>query len=361
MATFPALKPNGRSWTPGALTQSSFTHVGGAEVRVLLGSKRTGDVLRLSYENLLESEANSIISHYVGERTTFNVFDLPVEVYAGITDYSAITVAGNKWRYTKAPDVQYLSPDVQSVSVELIQVIGGISLRPIVGQFALTGFASTFSVTAGGPVDPNFSDVELLLHMDGANGSTTFTDSSSNGLTVTANGNAQIATAQSKFGGASGYFDGNGDYVRATLSSSFNPRTDSFTIEGWMRLDASYSTWSLACDTNDKIYMVAIGNTVYVGDGASNNITVAHGMSTGVWHHMAATFDGTTYRAFRDGTLLSSSTVLLASNSVSTIDVGGRPSQGQYTNGYIDDFRLTIGVARYTSNFTPPTAAFPDS
>ena len=139
MATFPALKPNGRSWTPGALTQSSFTHVGGAEVRVLLGSKRAGDVLRLSYENLLESDANSIISHYVGERTTFNVFDLPVEVYAGITDYSAITVAGNKWRYTKAPDVQYLSPDVQSVSVELIQVIGGISLRPIVGQFALTG------------------------------------------------------------------------------------------------------------------------------------------------------------------------------------------------------------------------------
>jgi hypothetical protein len=139
MATFPALKPNGRSWTPGALTQSSFTHVGGAEVRVLLGSKRAGDVLRLSYENLLEVDANSIISHYVGERTTFNVFDLPVEVYAGITDYSAITVGGNKWRYATAPQVQYLSPDVQSVSVELIQVIGGISLRPIVGQFALTG------------------------------------------------------------------------------------------------------------------------------------------------------------------------------------------------------------------------------
>lgn len=137
MATFPALKPNGRSWTPGALTQSSFTHIGGNEVRVLLSSKRAGDVLRLSYENLQETDANSIISHYVGQRTTFDAFDLSAEVYAGISDYSQITVAGNKWRYTQAPEVQYLSPDVQSVSVELIQVIGGINLRPIAGQFVL--------------------------------------------------------------------------------------------------------------------------------------------------------------------------------------------------------------------------------
>lgn len=106
-------------------------------MRVLLSSKRAGDVLRLSYENLQETDANSIISHYVGQRTTFDAFDLSAEVYAGISDYSQITVAGNKWRYTQAPEVQYLSPDVQSVSVELIQVIGGINLRPIAGQFVL--------------------------------------------------------------------------------------------------------------------------------------------------------------------------------------------------------------------------------
>jgi len=123
MASFPALKPNSRSWTPGALTQSSFTHIGGNEVRVLLNSTRTGDVVRLSYENLQETDANLIISHYVGQRTTFDAFDLSTEVYARISNYSAITVSGNKWRYTKAPQVQYLSPDVKSVSVELIQVL----------------------------------------------------------------------------------------------------------------------------------------------------------------------------------------------------------------------------------------------
>lgn len=145
MATFPALKPNGRSWTPGALTQSSFTHVGGAEVRVLLGNRRAGDTLRLSFENLLESEANQIISHYVGQRTTFDVFDLSPEVYAGITDYSAITVAGNKWRYATAPEVTYTSPNVQGVSVSLIQVIGGYSLRPVVTGFTLIGFDTTIT------------------------------------------------------------------------------------------------------------------------------------------------------------------------------------------------------------------------
>lgn len=92
-------------------------------MRVLLNSTRTGDVLRLSYENLQETDANLIISHYVGQRTTFDTFDLSTEVYAGISDYSAITVSGNKWRYTKAPQVKYISPDVQSVSVELIQVL----------------------------------------------------------------------------------------------------------------------------------------------------------------------------------------------------------------------------------------------
>ena len=60
-----------------------------------------------------------------------------------------------------------------------------------------------------------FDNVELLLHLNGSNGSTTFTDSSSNGLTVTRGGNVTISTAQAKFGGASAVFDGSGDYPTA--------------------------------------------------------------------------------------------------------------------------------------------------
>ena len=64
--------------------------------------------------------------------------------------------------------------------------------------------------------DTNFGDVFLLLHMDGSNGSTTITDSSSNSFSVTAYGNAQLSTTEKKFGTASAYFDGNSDELRFT-------------------------------------------------------------------------------------------------------------------------------------------------
>ena len=60
-----------------------------------------------------------------------------------------------------------------------------------------------FGTEEAGGGDPYFANVSLLLHCDGSDASTTFTDSSSNGHTVTASNDAQIDTAQSKFGGAS--------------------------------------------------------------------------------------------------------------------------------------------------------------
>src|SRR3990167_5787652 len=77
------------------------------------------------------------------------------------------------------------------------------------------------------------ADTKLLLHMDGADASTTFTDEV--GHVFTPAGNAQIDTAQSKFGGASGLFDGTGDYITTPNSADFDPGTGSFTAEMWIR------------------------------------------------------------------------------------------------------------------------------
>ena len=76
---------------------------------------------------------------------------------------------------------------------------------------------------------------KLLLHFDGTDGSTTFVDSSPSGKTVTAVGNAQIDTAQYKFGGASGLFDGNGDYLSVPDSDDWYFGTGDFTIDAWAR------------------------------------------------------------------------------------------------------------------------------
>lgn len=76
---------------------------------------------------------------------------------------------------------------------------------------------------------------KLLLHCDGTDGSTTFSDNGVTGHTVTANGNAQIDTAQSKFGNASGLFDGTGDYLTIPDHADWNFGTGNFTIDAWIR------------------------------------------------------------------------------------------------------------------------------
>jgi hypothetical protein len=84
-------------------------------------------------------------------------------------------------------------------------------------------------------VDPFSANVSLMLHFDGANGSTTFVDSSPNNFTVTRAGDAVISTAQSRFGGSSVVFDGDSDYLSAGFNDAFAFGTSDFTIEVWYR------------------------------------------------------------------------------------------------------------------------------
>ena len=228
-------------------------------------------------------------------------------------------------------------------------------------------------ISGGG--DPNFADVELLLLGNGSNGSTTFTDSSSNARTATVTGNTQISTTQSKFGGSSIYFDGTGDYLE------FAPDTNlidwytggAFTVEAWVYA-SSWTNWSfnaqLPCLCGN---MDATSLTGYWGFGpnSSGNVvfqyystntfatTGATTLTTGAWHHIAMSYDGTTIRVFADGVLDASNTVvgtpLTSLSSDFTIGV----LNNVFITGYVDDLRVTQGVARYTSSFTPPSAELP--
>ena len=229
-----------------------------------------------------------------------------------------------------------------------------------------------------GPTDPNFSNVSLLLHMDGANGSTTFTDNSVNNFTVTANGNVQISNAQSKFGGTSAYFDGVGDSLSISSNSAFGFSTSAFTVELFVFLTVD----GIAGGTtlfDFRSGMTATPWTFYVANsGAGNRIGVYYALgisfvewngsgpflSLNQWYHLALVRDGSTYKLFVDGTQAT-----LSAGSASAVNLGtpkpcriGAAADGTtapYT-GYIDELRLTKGVARYTSNFTPPTSPFPN-
>jgi hypothetical protein len=232
-----------------------------------------------------------------------------------------------------------------------------------------------------GAYDPNFTSVSLLLHMDGSNNSTTFTDSSSNARTITANGNAKVSTAQSQFGGASLLLDGTGDYLSANNTSLFhvvdgNP----FTIECWARNSratglgalkylmryqhtSGYASggWLLATSSANDSFFFSFGSGSAEVNVALVGSAVPYTQNT--WHHVAVTYDGTTYRVFMDGVITRSSvsaTTGAAANG--SLFIGRDPSNtGRDWDGYIDELRITKGVARYTDAFTPPSVPFPDS
>jgi len=225
------------------------------------------------------------------------------------------------------------------------------------------------------PVDPNFSNVSLLLHGNGANGSTTITDSSPSPKTVTPVKNAQISTAQSKFGGGSIAFDGTGDCLTIPSSVDFNFGTGDFTIEAWCRFDsaADIAIVSGRGPTNGSLMFRRLGdNTLRLG---RNNVafdlnSAALSWSTGQFYHLATVKNGGTAYLFRDGVQVATGSntqsYSMTAGSDSNWAVGAGQSNsndstlGLFINGYIDELRITKGVARYTANFTPPTAPFPD-
>jgi hypothetical protein len=245
-----------------------------------------------------------------------------------------------------------------------------MSNRKIINA-AATGGIGYYPV--GNPTDANYADVSLLLNGNGTNGSQVFTDLSGTPKTITAYGNAQISTAVKKYGTGAMYFDGTGDYLSVT-SFPLNI-TQPYTIEYWLYLAASTSlqipfsngggagSWSQS-NGHQMLFYYNSGSLVYqynYGNAAIPVAMTASSISTLTWYHVAVTYDGTTTRLFVNGTSQSTATNIPVRPTTYNITyVGYIPSaDASYFNGYIDDLRVTQGVARYTTNFTPPTYQLP--
>lgn len=214
--------------------------------------------------------------------------------------------------------------------------------------------------------DPYWANVVSLLHFDGTDGSTTFTDVAG-GYAWTGTGNAQIDTADSKFGGASLLLDGTGDFAESPNTADHSADAD-YTIECFIKSNSPSSTKLIATKRGASIaaefQFLTLGNKVYLDVFCSGGTLSIQGTTTvgSGWRHVAATRSGATWRIFLDGNLEASGT---QSGSYLTNSEGmviGRSSFGSWDwDGWIDEFRITKGVARYTANFTPPSAPFPDS
>lgn len=221
--------------------------------------------------------------------------------------------------------------------------------------------------------DPHFSQVVLSLHFDGSNGATTFTDSSTYARAINGGSpSAKISTAQSKFGGSSMLNDGNGGLTTPIASELEIAAGQDFTLELWAFLTGNFSQSGtlLGLDnSNNGPFNLRLNTTLHVvfegrdsGGTSVGTITSAGALSIGAWHFITLQRSGNTYTMYIDGvaeTPLVTATALKASASV--FNVSGDGNLGAYVNIYVDDIRYTNGTARYTSNFTSPTEAFPDT
>lgn len=213
--------------------------------------------------------------------------------------------------------------------------------------------------------DPYWNNVSLLLQMQGTNGSTTFTDSSSNALAATVVGNAQISTARFKWGSSSGLFDGAGDRISFTLASAIG--ASDFCLEAWVYIVARSASVSLINigDANTTagiiLYSTAAGRIATYAPTYINAVGTTETIPTGAWCHVAITKSGTTVRMFVDGVQDGSGT---HSGSITDVAIFGQSfsdsTYGDDLNGNIGAARITAGQARYTATFTPPTTPFPD-
>lgn len=122
MSDFPAIKPTTRAWTPGVRAQSLYESIDGVEIRFLHGERVTKQRLVLTFDNITEAQGVSITDHYAANGTTYGIFDLPAEVFAGQGSYSYTNDPNNSWRYSSPPQVTYGRPGYQSISVELLGV-----------------------------------------------------------------------------------------------------------------------------------------------------------------------------------------------------------------------------------------------
>jgi len=222
----------------------------------------------------------------------------------------------------------------------------------------------------GGGVDPLFSNVVLLLHAEGVDASTTFTNSAGVTQTLGVGGTAEIDTAQAKFGGSS--ISCAGGVIRVAANATIDLTSADFCLEAHVRLASL--TGAIIFDNSESggLYNAQVWFNATAGAFGARGFNAAStlvydmtsgAVSAGVWYHVALTRQGGTYRLFVDGALVASTVTsgAMYDTSASRLSIGAYSTGAASLNGHMDEVRVTKGAARYTSAFTPPAAPHPDS
>jgi hypothetical protein len=239
------------------------------------------------------------------------------------------------------------------------------------GATAVAGGAGYVTLRWGaGALDPFFGNTSLLMHFDASAGSSSFSDV--RGHAVPVSGTVAHATSTSKFGGASGQF-GSG-YLGPITGADLNLGTSNFTMEAWVYLTSTASTSTILASHNyntagfngNWVLRITdpsnIAFATYDGVGNSEYVEFPSTWTTGIWYHVAVVRERTSVRIYQNGAQVGSTMLLtkaLTDGGTSGVRIGAANFNSPFP-GFIDEVRITKGVARYPAGaITVPTAAFP--
>jgi hypothetical protein len=290
-------------------------------------------------------------NHYVGDWQSGNIYKMSSSIY---TDNNAPIVSVRV--------AQHLSDK---------KTLGNLFFKRIIvdaetGPPGITGTGGFYNITI--PAYNSDPNVALLAHFDGANGSTTFTDSSYNNYPITAVGGAKLSTVSQKFGTASLLLNGSTDYVTIP-AAAVNFGSNNFSID-WQENHNSTAIMGIFgqyYDFNNYWFLTEIlsnGGYVFfvkVGGTVIASVTFSFALASG-WHHYELNRNGSSMYLLADG--ISQTPTVFASISNNTM-----PSfasnfnfgfnglfNNNYYSGYFDELRISQGIARMAP--TPPTAAY---
>ena len=250
-----------------------------------------------------------------------------------------------------------------NVTTSQDNIISGLNLSS--NKWGVTVVEEWNSVSV--PGDLYYNSSSLLLHFDGTNDSTTFTDNSPNNFTVTSTNGAKITSSISKFGGSSGFFDGTNDYLSVADSPALRVLAGDCTIETWFYAISTPPTiyggpifskassgggWELRYTNTNRLSFVYPGVIGY--DFGPNPV------SLNTWYNVAIVKSGSIVKGYVNGTEYSIASSVPAETS-QAFEIGSSGGRYGYFNGYIDELRVTKGVARYTGSFVTQSIGFPDN
>jgi len=238
----------------------------------------------------------------------------------------------------------------------------------MISQDNRLGAASSATCTVPTAARTSDANTKLLLHMESLDVSSTTAPK-----IPTFVGTAQLDTAQKKFGSASLLLDGDFDYVTIPDSADWDFGTGDFTIDCWVRMNgigaaqiivehyessAHGDEWRVQLQASNKIQFYSEVSAGMRADFVTDNAVIT---ATNTWYHVAIVRSGSTPYIFINGTSvpITINTALGdISNITGNLNIGWRGSDDYYFNGWIDELRISKGIARWTANFTPPTSEY---